>query len=177
MESMKSVPVATEKKRRCFRQMGIFAAFVVICFVCKPVIAQETKPDTLIPTKQSNETSSSQQTKSIQEAKEDVIFIKVEEMPEFPGGDVERIRFIQNNLVYPPSAREEGLGGQVIVGFIVEPDGSITDVKILRGVAKILDDEAIRVVKLMPKWKSGIQRNKPVRVIYQMPITFTITKE
>ena len=66
------------------------------------------------------------------------------------------------------------LQGRVMVGFVVEPDGSISNVKILRSVAPILDDEAVRVARLMPKWKPGKQRGKAVRVQYQMPITFTL---
>jgi len=105
---------------------------------------------------------------------EDPIFRVVEEDPAFPGGEAARIRFLNENIRYPRSAQEIGVEGRVLVGFVVESDGSISNIKILRSAAPILDEEAIRVAKLMPKWKPGKQRGKAVRVQYQMPITFTL---
>jgi protein TonB len=102
------------------------------------------------------------------------IFQIVEELPEFTGGDAARIKFLTDNIVYPRQAKEAGLEGTVLVTFVVEPDGSISNVQILRGKAPLLDDEAIRVTKLMPKWKPGKQRGKAVRVQYRMPITFSL---
>ena len=102
------------------------------------------------------------------------LFQNVEEAPEFPGGEVARIRFLRDNVVYPRQAKDAGLEGLVMVSFIVEPDGSITNVQIFRGRAPILDEEAIRVTKLMPRWKSGKQNGKAVRVQCRMPITFTL---
>jgi protein TonB len=110
----------------------------------------------------------------VEEVKEDIIFVFVEENPEFPGGEEARIKFLKDNIEYPRIARDIGLEGRVWVGFVVEADGRITNVKILRGRAQSLDDEALRVAKLMPKWKPGKQRTKAVRVQYQMPITFTL---
>ena len=102
------------------------------------------------------------------------IFRVVEEEPAFPGGEAARIRFLSENIQYPRAAREANLEGRVVVGFVVEPNGSISNVKILRGVAPSLDEEAMRVARIMPNWKPGKQRGKAVRVQYQMPITFSL---
>lgn len=102
------------------------------------------------------------------------IFQVVEQLPEFPGGDEALFKYLSDNLIYPDRAREAGIEGRVMVGFVVEPDGRISNVKVIRSKAAALDDEAIRVVKAMPKWKAGKQRGKAVRVQYQIPITFTL---
>lgn len=102
------------------------------------------------------------------------IFTVVEAMPTFPGGDTERMRFLQENIKYPQMARESGIQGTVYVTFVVEPNGSVSDVRILRGIGGGCDEEAIRVIKLMPKWEPGMQRGKPVRVQFNMPIKFTL---
>ena len=102
------------------------------------------------------------------------IFTVVEAMPTFPGGDSERMRFLQDNIKYPQMARESGIQGTVYVTFVVEPNGSVSDVRILRGIGGGCDEEAIRVIKLMPKWEPGMQRGKPVRVQFNMPIKFTL---
>jgi len=105
--------------------------------------------------------------------KEEVFHI-VETMPEYPGGPEAMIKFIQQNIQYPDSARNEGIQGKVYVNFVVDSSGNITNVKILRGVHETLDKESIRVVKSMPKWKPGTQKGKPVRVSYNLPISFRI---
>ncbi|MDR1180821.1 MAG: energy transducer TonB [Bacteroidales bacterium] len=106
--------------------------------------------------------------------KEAEIFTVVEELPEYPGGDEARQQFLRDNLVYPRIARETGLEGRVHVGFVVEPDGRLTNFKVVRGRAPSLDEEALRVAMLMPRWRPGKQRGKAVRVQYQLPITFTL---
>lgn len=103
---------------------------------------------------------------------EQEVFQIVEKMPAFPGGEQELMEYIANNVVYPEKAREEGIRGRVFVGFVVEPDGSISNVKMLRSIGGGCDEEAMRVVKSMPKWKPGIQDGKAVRVFYQIPIFF-----
>lgn len=108
------------------------------------------------------------------ETEEMEIFSVVEESPDFPGGDAARIRFLQEKIRYPQIARESGIQGTVYVTFVVEKDGSVTDVRILRGIGGGCDEEAIRVIKSMPKWKVGKQRGKPVRVQFNMPIKFTL---
>lgn len=98
----------------------------------------------------------------------------VENMPMFPGGDQKMWEFISNNIQYPQEALEKRIQGSVFVGFIVEPDGSLSDVKILRSLGSSCDEEAVRVVKSMPKWEPGKQRGQAVRVSYQIPITFKL---
>jgi protein TonB len=109
-----------------------------------------------------------------EEVEEEEIFIVVEEQPSFPGGDRERIRFLAENIEYPQLARESGIQGTVYVTFVVEKDGSVTDVRVMRGIGGGCDEEAVRVVKMMPQWKPGKQRGKPVRVQFNMPIRFTL---
>ncbi|MEN8225218.1 MAG: energy transducer TonB, partial [Bacteroidota bacterium] len=82
--------------------------------------------------------------------------------------------YLGNNIKYPVMAKESGIQGKVYVTFVVETDGSITDVKVLRGIGGGCDEEAIRVVSTMPKWKPGKQRGKPVRVQYNLPVRFTL---
>lgn len=102
------------------------------------------------------------------------IFTVVESMPEFKGGMGELYVYLGNNIKYPVMAKESGIQGKVYVTFVVERDGSITDVKVLRGIGGGCDEEAIRVVASMPKWKPGKQRGKPVRVQYNLPVRFTL---
>jgi periplasmic protein TonB len=101
-------------------------------------------------------------------------FIVVEEMPSFPGGDEARIKFISDNIVYPEIEKEINTQGTIYITFVVETDGSITDVKILRGIGSGCDEEAVRVVKMMPKWNPGKQSGKSVRVQFNLPIKFTL---
>ena len=105
---------------------------------------------------------------------DDQIFEFLEEMPEFPGGETEMMKFLSKNVVYPTIASENGIQGRVMVGFVVERDGSVSDVKVLRGVDPSLDKEAIRVVKSMPKWKPGMQTGKPVRCRFTIPVNFRL---
>ena len=98
----------------------------------------------------------------------------VEEMPQYPGGEAAMLEYVAKNVVYPQEARDKEISGRVFVGFIVEKDGSIGEVKLLRGIGGGCDEEAIRVVKGMPKWKPGKQDGKTVRVSYQMPIFFKL---
>ena len=102
------------------------------------------------------------------------IFTVVEQMPMYPGGDGALMGYLRDNIHYPTVAAENGVQGRVVVGFVVERDGSITDVKILRGVDPSLDREAMRVVKAMPKWTPGKQNGSAVRVKYQVPVTFRL---
>ncbi len=108
-----------------------------------------------------------------EETGEESLFVVVEDMPSFPGGDP--VRWINKNVKYPVIAQENGIQGKVFVQFVIEKDGSITNVKVLRGVDASLDKEAVRVVQSMPKWKPGKQRGKPVRVSYNVPINFRLS--
>lgn len=104
------------------------------------------------------------------------IFQVVEEQPEFPGGMGEMMKFLQANIQYPKEAQAKGIQGRVIVQFVVNSDGSICDEKIFKPVDPQLDAEAIRVIRSMPNWKPGMQRGKPVRVRFTLPVTFRLTQ-
>ena len=108
------------------------------------------------------------------EEDDEEFFMVVENMPEFPGGDLGLMKFIQKNVRYPAIAKEYNITGKVYVSFIVDKKGSVTNVKIVRGVDKNLDAEALRVVSLLPKYKPGKQRGKAVRVMFTIPINFTL---
>ena len=102
------------------------------------------------------------------------VFDVVEEMPSFPGGQGALMSFLSSNIKYPVVAQENGVQGRVIVGFVVERDGSITDVKVMRSVDPSLDREAQRVVRAMPRWKPGKQNGSAVRVKYTVPVVFRL---
>ncbi|MBN2040044.1 MAG: energy transducer TonB [Spirochaetes bacterium] len=105
---------------------------------------------------------------------ENETFIIVEEMPEFPGGNHALRQWIADNITYPAEALEKSIGGRVYISFAVESDGNITDVRVVRGVFPSLDQEALRVIKLLPKWKPGKQRGRSVKVLYVVPVNFKI---
>ena len=114
-------------------------------------------------------------TKVKEEIMPDDIPIHIPEvMPEFPGGFPAMYAFLREHVKYPAYAREVGFQGTVFLRFVVEKDGSITNVEILRGVGGGCDEEAIRVVKSMPDWSPGTQMGRPVRVIYNLPVKFTL---
>ncbi|MCE2617154.1 MAG: energy transducer TonB [Phocaeicola sp.] len=115
-----------------------------------------------------------QQVVEEEEPEEEQIFQVVEEMPEFPGGMAECLKFLSKNIKYPTISQENGVQGRVIIQFVVNRDGSIVDPQVVRGVDPYLDKEALRVVSSMPKWKPGKQRGKPVRVKYTVPVTFRL---
>jgi protein TonB len=110
----------------------------------------------------------------VQEKEEQQVFVVVEEMPEFPGGELALRTFIGKAIVYPTVAQENGIQGKVFVTFVVNKDGSVSNAKIARGVDPSLDAEALRVVSTLPKWKPGKQRGVPVRVSYTVPISFKL---
>ena len=107
---------------------------------------------------------------------EEEIFRVVESMPEFPGGLAAFYRFLEKNMIYPQMAKEAGISGKVYITFVVEKDGSIADITLLRGIGGGCDEEALRVVKAMPAWKPGLQRNIPVRVQFILDIKFTLSQ-
>jgi len=107
-------------------------------------------------------------------ASEDKVFTRVEDMPEFPGGQRALMRYLQTNLVYPADAIEEGIEGKVVVEFTVCEDGKLCDEKILRSVGGGCDQEALRVVKKMPAWKPGMNDGKPVKTRYMLPISYKL---
>ena len=103
-----------------------------------------------------------------------MIFGLIEQQPEFPGGEAALMKFIKDNLCYPADAARDSIQGRVTLSFAVEKDGSINNVKVMRSPDERLSQEAIRVVKMMPRWMPGKQRGKPVRVNYALPITFRL---
>jgi protein TonB len=108
---------------------------------------------------------------------ENKIFSQVEKQPEFPGGLEAFGKYLGNNIKFPNVDRENGTQGKVFCSFVVERDGSLTDIKAIRGPSQSMMDEAIRVLKKSPKWKPGIQNNRPVRVSYTVPIAFMLGEE
>lgn len=126
----------------------------------KEVVAQPntTKPSTTAPKSNTNSTA----------------YTVVEEMPEFPGGENGLMTFLAANMKYPPVAAENGIQGKVIVRFVVQKDGSIGDVEIVRSLDAACDKEVIRLVRSMPLWKPGILNNKPVSVWYSLPVNFRL---
>jgi protein TonB len=109
-----------------------------------------------------------------EEIQEAEIFTIVEEMPEFPGGTQKLADYLAKNIKYPQMARESGIQGRVFISFVVETDGSVSNVNVMRSLGGGCDEEAVRVVKSMPKWKPGKQRGKPVRVSYILPVNFKL---
>ena len=142
------------------RKIGFIGAFFAVFTAFNPVFAQEIVAEDTIKEK---------------EVVDEEIFVIVEQMPEFPGGDEARTKFVQENLVYPRT--NAMLSATVVVSFIVETDGSLSNFKVVRSVAPVFDDEALRVCKLMPNWISGKQRDKAVRVYSIMPITFALNED
>ena len=111
----------------------------------------------------------------VEEEEEEVVFVVVESMPEFPGGQQALFKYLSENVKYPVIAQENGIQGRVICQFVVNKDGSIVDVEVVRsGGDPPLDKEAVRVIKSMPKWKPGKQRGKAVRVKYTVPVNFKL---
>ncbi len=104
------------------------------------------------------------------------VYDVVEQMPEFPGGMPAMIEFLQTNLKYPKDAIKQQVGGRVMVMFVVETDGTLSNVRVAKKVFPSLDSEAVRVVKTMPKWKPGKEKGRPVRVNFTLPVVFSLKK-
>ncbi len=102
------------------------------------------------------------------------VFRVVEVMPKFPGGDAELLKFIAKNVKYPQESQDKGEQGRVICSFVVTKDGTLTNYKVLRGISPALDQEAVRVLQMMPRWTPGTQRGELVAVKYTVPITFKL---
>jgi len=104
----------------------------------------------------------------------DTVVLFYETQPEFPGGEYALMDFLAKNIKYPQAARENNIQGTVYLTYILEPDGKISDIKVLRGIGGGCDEEAIRVISIMPAWKPGTQFGKPVRVQFHLPIRFML---
>ena len=110
----------------------------------------------------------------VEEVDDDRVYDVVEENASFPGGDEECMKWLKNNIKYPSICQEQGVQGRVIVAFVVNRDGSIVDVKVVRSPDEHLSAEAVRVVKMMPKWKPARQGNKTVRSRFNLPVMFRL---
>ena len=109
-----------------------------------------------------------------EEIEDDVIFQVVEQMPKFGSGDADLLNYLSNNIKYPQMALESGISGIVYLKFVVDKEGKVGDVQILRGIGGGCDEEAVRKVKGMPSWSPGKQRGKPVSVYYHLPVEFSL---
>lgn len=112
--------------------------------------------------------------KTVVSQKNQKVYEVVDQMPEFPGGMPAMIEFLQKNVKYPADAEKQKVEGRVLVSFVVETDGSITDIKVMKKAFPSLDAEAVRVAKAMPNWKPGKQKGKVVRVHFSLPISFRL---
>ena len=140
-----------------------------------PEVIEIVEDDVVIEDEIEIEDTESDEDLEIVEEDDEEVFMVVENMPEFPGGDLGLMKYIQKNVKYPPIAKEYNITGKVYISFVVDKSGSVTDVKVVRGVDKNLDAEAVRVIKSLPKYKPGKQRGKAVKVMFTVPINFTLS--
>lgn len=105
------------------------------------------------------------------------VYPVVEQQPEYTGGDEARIKFMVENIKYPEEAKKAGIQGKVFVTFVIQADGAVTDVKVLRGIGGGCDEEAVRVVKMMPNWIPGKEQGKNVAVQFNLPIKFRLDSD
>jgi protein TonB len=137
----------------------------------------EVEEDLEIDVEADEETEAEEYVPPVEEEEEEEdnqIFTVVEDNPEFKGGQAALMKFLAKNITYPQMAKETGIQGTVYVRFVVEKDGHVSQVKIARGIGGGCDEEAMRVVKMMPKWKAGRQRGKAVRVNFTLPVKFVL---
>jgi protein TonB len=139
-----------------------------------PEVIEIVEDDVVIEEEIEIQDTESDEDLEIVEEDDDEVFMVVENMPVFPGGDLGLMKYIQKNVKYPPIAKEYNITGKVYISFVVDKSGAVTNVKVVRGVDKNLDAEAVRVIKSLPKYKPGKQRGKAVRVMFTVPINFTL---
>lgn len=161
-----------KKPKRNMRKFKLYSLTVLamagVLFACS------TSPKTDEPATKISEINAAPSVKPDTNLTQNEVFLVVEDMPTFPGGEKALMNYLSKNIHYPEKAKEAGIHGRVFVNFIVEPDGSIDHVKILRGIGGGCDLEAFNVVKNMPKWNPGKQKGKPVRVSFNLPIRFSL---
>ena len=172
----KRIIMMTKNKSKFMARLKVLlvtpvAIFLVAAFTASPMVQSIAQVD-----KSSNEKKEIRKITPQMQPDEDV-FTVVEVMPRFPGGEDARWKYIQSSLKYPETARKAGKQGTVYITFVVEKDGSISGAKVLRGIDKECDKTALNVVENMPNWKPGLQRGKPVRVQFNMPIRFNLNGE
>lgn len=135
-------------------------------------IAIDTEANLKTESQESKISGSGSGTKAEADVEDAMPFTIVEEQPTFPGGTDALLKFLGDNIKYPPVAKQAGISGTVILSFLVEKDGSISNVKVIHGIGGGCNEEAIRVVSMMPKWSPGKQRGKAVRTQFQIPLVF-----
>ena len=133
----------------------LFGLFLVL-LVCLPSFAQQ---------------------KPVEKVDSDGVYLMPDQLPEFPGGIQAMMKFLSTNIKYPVEAQKKGISGRVIVQFVIMEDGTLDQAKVIRGVNPLLDEEALRVVKSMPKWKPGMDRGEAVKVRFTAPIMFNLSKK
>lgn len=133
----------------------LFSLFLVL-LVCLPSFAQQ---------------------KPVEKVDSDGVYLMPDQLPEFPGGIQAMMKFLSTNIKYPVEAQKKGISGRVIVQFVIMEDGTLDQAKVIRGVDPLLDEEALRVVKSMPKWKPGMDRGEAVKVRFTAPIMFNLSKK
>ena len=146
-------------------------ALIVLLFSC----GESEREEATSPANRNTESAETRAEKSASKTEfTGKVYYIVEQMPEFPGGLTALMNYLRANIRYPATAQSAGIEGRVIVSFIVEPNGSVSNVEIVRGVDSNLDQEALRVVRQMPKWKAGKQDGSTVRVKFHLPIKFML---
>ena len=133
----------------------LFGLFLVL-LVCLPSFAQQ---------------------KPVEKVDSDGVYLMPDQLPEFPGGIQAMMKFLSTNIKYPVEAQKKGISGRVIVQFVIMDDGTLDQAKVIRGVDPLLDEEALRVVKSMPKWKPGMDRGEAVKVRFTAPIMFNLSRK
>jgi TonB family protein len=168
----KRITMMTKSKSNYFAKLKVLlvtpvAFFLVVAFTVSPVVKTVAQVD-----KQTQKVEVKSQ--SPQDGDQNELFTVVENMPKFPGGEEARAKFFAENIKYPEAARKAGVQGTCYVTFVIEEDGSTSNVKVLRGIGGGCDEEAVRVIQSMPKWEPGTQRGKAVRVQFNMPVKFSL---
>jgi len=169
----KRITMMTKSKSNYFAKLKVLlvtpvAFFLVVAFTVSPVVKTVAQVD-----KQTQKVEAKSQ--SPQDGGQNEVFTVVEDMPKFPGGDEARANYLASNIKYPEAARKSGVQGTCYITFVIDKDGSVSDVKVLRGIGGGCDEEAVRVVKSMPKWEPGKQRGEAVRVQFNMPVKFALS--
>ena len=165
----------TQKFARLKLMLVLPLAFSMMLVIsCGPDIPAQQEEEVVKPQTEAPNEADRPPPSQVKEDEPAKIFTVVEVMPEYPGGTDEMMKFLAENIKYPTVAQENGISGKVFVTFIVDENGLIDNISILRGIGGGCDEEAIRVIKMMPKWKPGTQRGQAVRVQYNVPIKFTL---
>jgi len=165
----KRIVMMTRKNSTAIAQLKLVVALPALMAV---VILLSGSSFNRILAQTSNKESSNKTDKKPEKAYE-----KVDVAPQYPGGDEALINFLASNIKYPEEAKKLGIQGKVVVTFVIQPTGEVADVKVLKGIGSGCDEESVRVIKMMPKWKPGEMKGKTVSVKYVLPISYTLDKD